>query len=470
MRLVEITLVVFSAITCVAVFSKSISPKVKFKVFPVVIAINAVVQFVFEGFRWQLWPVYFVVGVFLMLAVIDSWKNVRGGIFTFSAIIGLILVIVSVLAMAAFPLPIFQTTGQYQVGTIIYHLVDEKRTEMYGPEPGGPREIVVQVWYPAELLEDSKRAKWMADMEQAAPAIADWIEMPSFILDHLVYAEAGAYVDAPMIAGTEKFPVLVFSHGYGGFKEQNIFQTEELASHGYVVVAINHTYGAILTVFPDGRIADLDPATLPNNVTDEEYIVAANLLMEQWAGDIGFVLDEMEKLNVSDPDGLFTNRLDLNMVGVFGHSTGGGATVEFCGIDSRCVAALGMDTYVKPVHMEVLEAGIHQPMLLMKNENWVSRDNTGGNSPYYFLMTNTSTHFLELTIEGTKHFDFSALPLLSPLAVYFGIKGPIDGERVLEIINLYSVAFFDQYLKGEPQPILDGPRDDYPEVEYGDIP
>ena len=256
----------------------------------------------------------------------------------------------------------------------------------------------------------------------------------------------------------------MFSHGFGGFKEQNIYQVEELASYGYVVVAINHTYGAILTVFPDGRTAELDPATLPDDVTEEEYVVAANQLIEQWAGDIGFVLDEMEKRNASDPDGIFSNRLDLDKVGVFGHSTGGGATVEFCGFDSRCVAAFGLDPYVEPVHKEVLEAGIHQPMLIMKNENWVSRENSEGKSPFYFTMTDSSTQFLELTIEGTKHFDFSSLPLLSPLAVYFGIKGPIDGERVLEIINLYTVAFFDQYLKGQSMPLLTNSPAEVPEV------
>ena len=71
-----------------------------------------------------------------------------------------------------------------------------------------------------------------------------------------------------------------------------------------------------------------------------------------------------------------------------------------------------------------------------------------------------------LTIAGTRHYDFSDLPLLSPLSPWLGLKGPIDGRRVLEIISQYSVAFFDAHLKGEENELLYGPSMEYLEVDF----
>jgi len=70
------------------------------------------------------------------------------------------------------------------------------------------------------------------------------------------------------------------------------------------------------------------------------------------------------------------------------------------------------------------------------------------------------------TIKGTSHYDFSDLPFLSPLAAQMGLKGPLNGKRVTQIINNFSLAFFDLELKGTPTTLLAGPSPDYPEVQF----
>ena len=233
-----------------------------------------------------------------------------------------------------------------------------------------------------------------------------------------------------------------------------------------MVIAINHTYGAVLSVLPDGRKLPTDQNALPYGVSDEEYATASLLLVRQWAGDIGFVLDEISALDQGN--WFLADKLDLSSVGVFGHSTGAGAAVDFCLLDDRCQAALAMDLWSEPLSPDILAQSLSQPALIMHSENWDSLDTPERNYGLIgTLVEQASNEVVEITIQGTKHYDFSSLPLLSPLAENLGLKGPINGELVLEIINAESVAFFDYYLRGDEKISLEEISRRYPAVLYG---
>src|SRR5690606_7808722 len=116
---------------------------------------------------------------------------------------------------------------------------------------------------------------------------------------------------------------ILFSHGWNGFDAQNTGQALQLASHGFVIVGMQHPYGAVVTVFADGTVAKNNPSALPSGVPDEEYEAAARALAAQWAGDMSFALDFLEEENDA-PAGPLHASLDLSRVGVYGHSTGGG--------------------------------------------------------------------------------------------------------------------------------------------------
>ncbi|MBL6962096.1 MAG: DUF86 domain-containing protein [Anaerolineales bacterium] len=289
MRSIELSLSILALFVAINYFIPWLSDPVKYKFLPIALVLVAGAQLIFEGFRWQLWPLFIGIAILIIIALTQT----KGLGTSISIGISILLALISVMAAKLLPIPKpYPITGPYQVGTTVAHLTDSSRQELYGKDPNAPREIMVQVWYPAEATKDNEQVQWMQDIEAAAPAIATYIDLPPFALNHLKYVKANAYIDAPPITTDDGFPILIFSHGWAGFKEQNIFQVEELASHGYTVIGISHTYGAVLTVFPDGRQAPRNPEALPSGVSKEEYDQASNLLVRQWAQDIGFVIDD----------------------------------------------------------------------------------------------------------------------------------------------------------------------------------
>jgi predicted dienelactone hydrolase len=227
---------------------------------------------------------------------------------------------------------------------------------------------------------------------------------------------------------------------------------------------MEHPYGARLTVFPDGSIVPNNPNALPKGKPTEEYETAARILVNQWAGDIGYALNFLNELNQNDPQGQFSNVFDMDKVGIFGHSTGGGATIQFCGTDSRCKAGVTLDAFVRPLGLSVLANGTQQPFLYMFSELWPFERNTELFQRYYSHVNHSNRI---VTILGADHYDFSDLPALSPLAPQLGLKGPINGTRVQRIIDAYVLAFFDQQFKNKPTVLFNGPQADYPELIYG---
>ncbi len=435
---------------------------------PFITLILSIFQIIREGYRWQMVPIFvfsFVMFLFT-LPLLFGHKRKRSmgpGVRIFWMLLALLLFAGAYALPILLPIPkIPKASGTYQVGTFSTMLVDNSRKELYSDHPNDLRRIMIQIWYPAEPLSGDSFAPWMDRADLIGPAISRFLDLPAFFLDHLKYAQTGAYLDSPVSQAQTSYPVLLFSHGWNGFRAQNTFQAINFASNGYIVVAIDHSYGAVLTVFPDGTVAYNNPDALPSNMPDLQYLPIANKLVNQWSGDLGFVLDTLSTINENDPIHGLTGYLDLKKVGVFGHSTGGGATVEFCGRDPRCKAGLGMDAYLKPVSETIMDLGLRQPFLFMFSETWSSETNWGLFNELYLNSDNAKT----LSIRGTAHYDFSDLPILSPIAAQMGLKGPLEGERVIKITANYPLAFFNQVLLGIPSTLLDGNSLDYPEVVF----
>jgi dienelactone hydrolase len=420
-----------------------------------------------EGYRWQMIPLYALTGIILLTALPRLFHPATGNFNRLSwAAAGLlgtfILLAVSTALPILLPVPKVATqNGPYSVGTQTFVLTDNSRRELYSGSDE-PRKFMIQVWYPATPNTDTPRAPWMNNARIFSRAIASYLGLPEFFLDHLELVKTPSYQDAQLEPSSILYPVIIFSHGWNGFAAQNTGQALELASRGYVVAAVQHTYGAVVTVFPDGEIAKNNPSALPSVASDEEYDAAARLLAEQWAGDISFALDFLEDENNSQ-NSQFYSVLDLNSVGVFGHSTGGGAAIEFCGTDSRCKAVLGMDPFMTPVSEQVLQNGLSQPALFMFSQEWVDDVDSKNNRLFNLFYSHLDTSTPAIGIKGTTHYDFSDLPMLSPIAPQLGLKGSLNGERVTEITNAYLIAFFDKALKGKPTDLLDG-SSPFPEV------
>jgi len=423
----------------------------------------------FEGYRWQMIPLYLITIGYTAASfrpINCDQKTTRKRYVTVAA--GLAALGISLALPILIPVPHTpKPTGPYRVGTTTIQLIDRNRKELYSGLQNEPRSFQVQIWYPAEADSDAKPAPWMDHVEVVGPALAAKLNLPPFFLDHIRYAKAHSVHNAPPATAQSQYPLLLFSHGWEGFKSQNTYQVEELASHGYVVAAPDHTFGAIASVFPDGKIALINPEALPigRGLSEGDFIAAVQILGDQWAGDLQFILKSLETDQKADLTGLLAEMIDFSNVGVLGHSTGGGAAIQYCATDEHCQAAFGMDPYMDPVATDIQNSGLEQPYLVMFSESWAEEvaDNNAVFTRFFGSSEGDKYHF---TIEDTMHYDFTDLPAFSPLAPYLGLKGTLDGRQVLTIINTYSLAFFDRYLKGQPGLILDQPSDSFPEMIY----
>ena len=182
--------------------------------------------------------------------------------------------------------------------------------------------------------------------------------------------------------------------------------------------------------------------------------------MIQWAGVLAFTL-----ANLADGEQLPASFLDFNRIGVYGHSTGGGAAIQFCGTDTRCKAVLGMDPFMRPVSAEVMANGVSQPAFFMFSQSWAEIMDSKNNQLFDQFQSVVSSSKGAITIQGTKHYDFSDLPLLSPIAPQLGLKGPLSGKRVTEIVDAYLIEFFEMALNNQPSNLFNVDFTDFPEVK-----
>jgi predicted dienelactone hydrolase len=298
----------------------------------------AVAQVLVEGSRWQMIPAYVLTGLFFLVWL---WQKIarRGdanrlvvGLAIGVGILGLAVSIVLPIVLPVFRFP--HPSGSYKIGTLTYHWVDTHRPEVFSTDPNAHRELMVQIWYPANRDSSSLRAPYIQDADTLAPALARVIHLPEFTFGHLKYVTTNAIPSAHVSDDKPNYPLLIFLEGLTGFRQMNTFQVEELVSHGYIVAAIDQPYAAASVVLPDGRqVAGLSKyqmnILIQQSVSPVEKapilngLAFKNGIIPYFAQDAIFTLNQLAALNQADPNGILTGRLDLQRAGTFGISLGG---------------------------------------------------------------------------------------------------------------------------------------------------
>ncbi len=397
-----------------------------------------------------------------------------------------LMLLTASIATAQWVVKLPQPTGPYQIGTTYFALVDETRSEVFTDDPRDHRELLVRCWYPAQPVAGVKPEPfWGRDTREVGQSLAEYLRLPKGAFDDLALVQSHAYTDAVIAKSNSSFPVLVFSHGYiPGFLSQNTTQMEELASHGYVVFSIGHTYETVANIFPDGRVVPFSQtrfltfaqgARKANELVTKytaatgpvekdtliKQIVAAWPVLDEslriWAADVRFVLDEIERMNSGKRKSIFARKLDLKRVGIFGMSFGGATAGQVCVTDKRCRAGINLDGLQSG---ELIDHPMERPFMFMQSEG------AGNINRLFFERAKNDAYYV--VVKGTRHFNYSDFSLFSPEYQKTGILGPIEGERMERIISDYVLAFFDKYLKGKGKdtPLLRGPSTSYPEVEF----
>jgi len=402
---------------------------------------------------------------------------------------GLSMLLLAVAIALPIVLPVFhfrKATGPYAIGTTTYHWVDMSRPELFTPDPSDHRELMAQVWYPAQNDVAAPRAPYIQDAAAVTPAMARLFQVPEFFFSHFNYVTTDAVVSAPMADDESSYPVLIFLSGLDGFRSVNTFQIEELVSQGYVVVGLDQP-GAVATVrFPDGRQISGWPPDEISSLIDQSVEAQSNVpmlygqalpegIIPYFGIDVSFTLDQMAEVNRSDPNHVLTGHLDLDHTGAFGISLGGMNVAETCATESRLKACLIMDASIPA---DAIKVGLRQPTMFITRDAdtmRLERQRSGGWTEHDIALTLDTMRTLYEGLPGAGyyvaipamfHLNFTDFPNWSPFTSYIGLTGPINGQRGFDIVNAYSVAFFDKHLKGQQSPLLDGSSAQYPEVNF----
>lgn len=365
-------------------------------------------------------------------------------------------------------------TGGYAVGMARYAFVDTGRPELFTEDPDDHREVTATVWYPAELVEGADRAPYYP----MAGEIVTRFPYP----DSLADIETSSWFDIPVAGGREHFPVILFSHGWGEHVGQSTVLMQELASCGFIVFSIGHHHESKFWVYPGGRVVFLDTqnprfqqimaeqnqpgimdlfnAMFAAGTSEEQRAVfrrsieaMPTMLTEtprMWADDISFVIDQLDSLNCGR--GRFGSRLDLDRVGVAGMSMGGIAAGQACIDDRRIKACINCDG---GLFGDLPDTTLTVPLMFMGSKRFVGYDEV--------FAASSDADVYTLVVPDADHYDYTDFTLLHKQHI---LMGTVDGLRMLELINVYTLAFFDLYLCGRDQALFEVANSPYPEVNF----
>ena len=363
-------------------------------------------------------------------------------------------------------------TGPFAVGRAIYDWTDDAALDTLAPLPGAKRELLVWIWYPSAgqsaVTDDYLPAAIRTAVARDRPALI------SFLTRKLSKVHGHSLRDSDVSPQERSYPVVIMRAGASAEVWNYSTLAEDLASHGYVVVAFDAPYRTNVVAFPDGRVITRTPENNPElclERTGQERMRCAERILTAWTGDIAFVLDRMQRLNAA-ASGKFAGRLDMSRIGIFGHSFGGATAAKFCHEDARCTAGIDIDG--APLG-SVIQTGIDRPFMFLMSDHSHESDPEAVQ-----IMANIHSIYDRLpadgrsfiAIRGANHFLFSddGALLKSHLVMrtlrVFGVLG-IDGRRQLAVAAYCIYNFFDAYLKGAGASQMTISSSIYPEITFG---
>jgi dienelactone hydrolase len=311
-------------------------------------------------------------------------------------------------------------SGAFAVGTIVSTLAGNG----------------VQIWYPA------RRANGRNAPYRYGVAPRRWRDR----LD-AAFVATDACIGAAVAAG--EFPVLLYVPSWGGVRSDNTAQAENVASHGYVVVAVDDLY--------PGQVMDLSTASAYD----------ATL---RWAGQkVGLeataalrVLSAFESA-ANEPDSAFAGHLDRSRTGAFGFSFGGAVAAEAAARDPRVRAAVNLDGWI---FGDAADHGVQHPFLVVSSsaaDEFAAHAASRADYTYSDRLDRDNLRQIDdgfaryggyyLTLSGTEHYNFSDVGVLP--SVRHTEVGPLGGRRAAAIVAAYLVQFFDRYVSDRPAPLFD---------------
>lgn len=344
-------------------------------------------------------------------------------------------------------------TGNYAVGTRDLYLNDTSNDE--------PRSLVAHCWYPLESHANLKKKPYLGSkMAHFTKLFAQMYHVPEW-LSGIAWnsAKTRSYEGGELSSTMSSYPLVIFSHGLLGLpSDMYTGMLEELASHGFIVIGIDHPSFNLLTQFPDDTMkssAELSVAFATMSPAEQKEFQSNAL--EIYKADMRLVLDQLQQYN-KKPDHFLYKRLDMQKIGIMGHSAGGTAAIEFCRADDRCKACADLDGWydhiIMPQPLKIpllllfgqksLEVTEPSPEYLQRkrltHEQYYKRERTI--AEHRQVLCSSSTCSMVIVPDGT-HDDFDDHNFLKwPLR---SLKER-DAYSFMAFINNAVVSFFKQSL------------------------
>lgn len=317
----------------------------------------------------------------------------------------------------AIPLP----TGTYSIGSTQYHLMDKNRRDMHSKDDNF-RELILQVWYPTDR-KNSEHINYFPkqSLNIVRNDISKACEINISDLNFLNALKSNSFGNVEISNTLSKYPIVIFIPGLG--MPVNLYSNlhEELASRGYIIVAINFTYVTNPVLFPDGRIIESSKKI----DKEKEFKV--------WIDDVNFVLNQLPHINSY---GVLKGKLDLNKIGIYGHSFGGGVALKLCEINKELIAGADLDGKIREKQDE-----INKPFMFINSKQ--SKEDT---DPLKELNQKNSSFGYFININDINHGTFTDLFLIINNCKD---KPELNANEATKIIRQMIVNFFDKYLKNK---------------------
>lgn len=351
---------------------------------------------------------------------------------------------------------LLEPTGVYGIGTSYLPITISEPDINITDGTLEPRKVMSQIWYPVDKSQVGKRADYM----DAITATYLYLELgiSSIPSDFYKRIKAHAIIDAPIFDGAGTFPVLIFSPGLGVYCSAYQTIIEDIVSHGYVVVGINHPGISGITVFPDGHFVIAE--SYENEDENQEDYLSEKFKVV--VNDIKNVVEQLAIINSSSSDHHLKGKLDMSNIGLYGHSFGGAAAVDVCGQIEGCKGAMDIDgtlhgnNYLNPMKFPVF--------LMLAEEHTPDLDPSLASSWF-----NMSSGGYAVFLKGAQHLTFSDAGIFFKNLFPFALSesafelGTIDPERAIQITRQYTLAFFDSVLKKDQDDRVTNTANLYPE-------
>ncbi|GII85816.1 esterase [Sphaerisporangium siamense] len=338
-------------------------------------------------------------------------------------------------------------TGPRPVGSTTLYLKDTSRPDPWVPTEKA-RELMVTLWYPA-ARKGRQRASYLTAKESELHLKGGRITTLPF--DVLSTTRTNSFTDVKPAGRGHGLPLVVLSPGFTKPRATLSGLAEDLASHGYVVAAIDHTYENYATTFPDGRIATCAACEFDDR---EDF---GPKTVEVRAADVSFVLDE---LTGRHPKWKGASLIDRSRIAMVGQSIGGAGALGALAKEPRVRAAIDMDG---TTYATLPENGLTRPFLFLGAQQHHSPGQDTRWDRDWALLHGWKRW---LVVAGAGHQSFTDIPLIVAEQLGVDLGYELKGSRSMEITRRYVRAFLDRHLRGVPQPLLDAPSSEYPEVKF----